>query len=87
MPWVSISNNGHTNILEMINLEYVIDGVYEVYFNQSRIGEFVVQDDGYYRYVMKNNLGFWSSYGLRLIADKLDELNKTWDEQIKKDIK
>jgi hypothetical protein len=72
--------------MEMINLEYVIDGVYLVYFNKKKIGEFVVQDDGYYSYVMKNNLGFCSSYGLRLIADKLDELNKEWDEQIKKDI-
>jgi hypothetical protein len=70
----------------MINLKPLIDGVYEVYFNSVRLGEFVVQSDGYYGFVAKSNAGFWSSYGLRLISDKLDEINKEWDQQVKKDI-
>jgi hypothetical protein len=72
----------------MIHLEYVIDGVYTVYFNKKKvIGSFVMQDDGYYGYYPNESSGYWSSYALRLVADELDELNKEWDEQIKKDIK
>lgn len=70
----------------MINLEYVIDGVYLVYFNKKRLGEFIVQDDGFFGFHTSEPSGYWSSYALRLIADKLDEMNKEWDEQVKKDI-
>ena len=70
----------------MINLEYVIDGVYLVYFNKKKLGEFVVQDDGFFGFYTSEPSGYWSSYALRLIADKLDELNKEWDDQVKKDI-
>ena len=78
--------NGHTIILEMIDLEYIIDGVYVVYFNTKKIGEFTVQDDGFFGFYPNELSGYWSSYALRLIADKLDELNKEWDEYIKKNL-
>ena len=74
------------NKREMINLEYVIDGVYVVYFNTKKIGEFTVQDDGLFQFYPNEHSGYWSSYALRLIADKLDELNKEWDEHIKKNL-
>ena len=80
------SNNGGTNILEMINLEYVVDGVFTVYFKKKMIGSFVIQDDGYYGYYTTETSGYWSSYALRGIADALDNLNKGWDEQIKKEL-
>jgi len=80
------SNNGGTNILEMINLEYVVDGVFTVYFKKKKIGSFVIQDDGYYGYYTTETSGYWSSYALRGIADALDNLNKGWDEQIKKEL-
>jgi len=70
----------------MINLEYVIDGVYGVYFNQKCIGHFTIQDDGYFGFYTNERSGYWSSYALRLIADKLDELNKEWNEYIKKNL-
>lgn len=69
----------------MIHLEYQIDGVYTVYFNKRKIiGSFVIQDDGYYGYYPNEPSGYWSSYALRLVADELDQINKEWDEQIKK---
>lgn len=70
----------------MIQINYVMDGIYAVYFNQKKIGTFVIQDDGYYGFYTESDSGYWSSYALRLIADKLDEMNKEWDEQVKKDI-
>lgn len=43
-----------------------------------------MQDDGYYGYYTTETSGYWSSYALRGIADALDDLNREWDEQIKK---
>ena len=70
----------------MINLKPVTDWVYEVYFNSAILGEFVIQEDGYYGFIAYNNTNYWSSYALRLLSDKLDEINKEWDQQVKKDI-
>lgn len=72
--------------MEMINLKYVVDGVYTVYFKKKTIGSFVMQDDGYYGYYSIETSGYWSSYALRGIADALDDLNKGWDEYIKKNL-
>ena len=80
------SDNGGTNILEMIHLSYVTNGVHLVYFNRKVIGKFIMQDDGYYGYYTTETSGYWSSYALRGIADALDEINREWDEQIKKDL-
>jgi hypothetical protein len=51
------------------------------------IGTFELDIDGYYYYCERKDLnGFWDSHILRLIADKLDEVNKPWDESVKEDI-
>lgn len=86
MSWTSSLYNVYSIILEMINIKYVIDGVYLVYFNKKKLGEFVIQDDGFFGFYTNEPSGYWSSYALRLIADKLDEVNKEWNEQVKKDI-
>jgi hypothetical protein len=73
--------------MEMIHIEYTKAGVYTVYFNKKKIiGSFVMQDDGYYGYETIETSGYWSSYALRGIADALDDLNKEWDEYIKKNL-
>jgi S-formylglutathione hydrolase FrmB len=71
----------------MIETNYVIDGVHAVYFNKKRLGAFVIQDDGYFGFYPDDLKGYWSSHALRLIADKLDELNAAWDEYINKNLK
>ena len=71
----------------MIETNYVIDGVYAVYFNKKRLGAFVIQDDGYFGFYPDDLKGYWSSNALRLIADKLDEINAAWDEYIDKNLK
>ena len=70
----------------MIETNYVIDGVHTVYFNKKEIGVFALENDGYYGFYPSGS-GYWSSYALRLIADKLDELNAAWDEYINKNLK
>lgn len=48
------------------------------------IGYLYMEVDGYYVYQPVNVNGCWSAYEMRIIADKLDELNKDWDEQVRK---
>jgi hypothetical protein len=70
----------------MITTVNTSPGIHKVYFNQKLIGFFVTQDDGYLQFLINEPSGYWSSYALRHIADKLDEMNKEWDEQVKKDL-
>lgn len=46
------------------------------------LGCIVRSDDGYYNYTPKHNGGLHDTYSLRLIADKLDEVNKPLDDSI-----
>ena len=71
----------------MIEINYAIDGVYSVYFNKKKLGAFVMQEDDYFGFYPDDLKGYWSSHSLRLIADKLDEVNQAWDEHIKENIK
>lgn len=58
---------------------------YLVYFdpNGKCIGLFSMDVDGYYYFWPNNDSGCWGSYGLIVIADALDILNKPHDNQIK----
>jgi hypothetical protein len=42
--------------------------------------------DGYFYFWPEDNNGAWSSYHLRELADKMDEINKQWDEQVEKQL-
>jgi hypothetical protein len=60
-------------------------GVKHVYFeNGVYIGDFVVAEDGYWVYFPENKGGSWDEYILRLLLDKLCEMNKPWDEEVNK---
>ncbi len=48
-------------------------------------GEIVKGDDGYNVY-WPNEHGAFTAYDLRRLADYLDELNKGWDEQVRKEL-
>lgn len=63
------------------NTEYPI--TYNVYYkNQKLLGYFRLDIDGYYYFEDMPNSGNWSSYALRQIADKLDEINKPYDDKV-----
>lgn len=73
----------------MITLNKITDNLYQVIFteNDKFLGMFERDIDGYFYFAENNRVsGYWSSYVLRAIADKLDEINKDWDEQIKRDL-
>jgi hypothetical protein len=68
-----------------MNLEFPkINNHYDVIFmNGVKIGEICVEADGYYVFWSNPELsGFWDSAPMRVISDKLDELNKDWDQQV-----
>lgn len=65
------------------------DRSYDVYFNNGKyLGKFQLDINGDYYYMAKKALygTYWSSYALRLIADKLDELNREISIDIDNDI-
>ncbi len=48
------------------------------------LGFFDMNVDGYYYFIERSNShGYWSSNHLRIIADKLDELNKPIYDKLK----
>ena len=62
---------------ELIKIE---KGVHDLLVNNKRIGSFIIDVDGYYYFWMDPKLsGSWNSNALRLIADKMDMLNKDMD--------
>lgn len=57
----------------------------EVYYeNGVDLGEIGMLEDGFYYYWPKLRAGCWSSHVMREIADKIDELDKPYQEQIDK---
>ena len=70
--------------VELIETE---EHVKELVINNKSIGEFIKDVDGYYYYWPNPDLrGSWNSNSLRVIADKLDEVNKEWDNHIIKEL-
>jgi hypothetical protein len=55
----------------------------KVYFNTVHLGKIIKDVDGfYYFWIKEGSYGSWNSYSLRLIADKLDQINKRWNNNI-----
>lgn len=70
---------------ELLQLTKLDSGYYVEYYNGVHIGEFEKDVDGYYYYWPTQRAGHWSAHVMRAIADKLDELNKPWNDKIKND--
>lgn len=69
--------------MKELELRYSDEYQHAVYFEGKKIGKFILDEAGYYGYWPEPKLtGYWSSYAIRMIADKLDELNKEWDQQV-----
>jgi hypothetical protein len=68
----------------MIKLEKAGDTYLNVYWdNGKHIGTFELDSDGYYYFWQLRGDGAWQSYALRAIANKLDEVNKPYDDSVK----
>ena len=76
---------GKTTPEELLHLTKKDFGYYVEYYNGVHIGEFETDVDGFYYYWPVRKEGCWSAYVLRAVADKLDELNKPWNDQIMSD--
>lgn len=51
--------------------------------NGNLVGRAVLDIDGYYYFEFdQSRTGWWQGWALRLIGEKMDELNKEWDEQM-----
>ena len=73
------------NTISAISLEKVGLAEYKVFAHSGvYIGDFLMKEDGYFDFWPELKGGFWPSYMLRSLSDKLDELNKDWDKDIKK---
>lgn len=54
--------------------------------NDLMIGSFIRDVDGYFYFWADRNDGAWTSYVLRELSDKLNELNKVWDDQVEHEL-
>ena len=53
----------------------------EVYIRSQKVGLFYFEVDGFWVFNPVGT-GYWNEFSLRLIADRLEELNKSWNEQL-----
>lgn len=55
--------------------------------NGVKAGEILMGDDGFYQFWPDTSrAGYWPSYAMRGIADKVDSLNAAWEKQIEKEL-
>jgi hypothetical protein len=68
-----------------LKLEQKKPGLYDVFFhNGKKLGSFYMEVDGYFVFQPDpTNEGYWSEYSLKLIIQKLEDLNKEWDAHVK----
>lgn len=73
--------------MNKIILKQITSGHYEVRYGEDNyIGDLIRDVDGYfYFHFDEDDLGSWAAYSLRMIADKLDEINKPWDDKLRQD--
>ena len=54
--------------------------------NGKLVGDLIMDVDSQFCCWPEDNNCAWSSYHLRELADKMDEINKSWDEQVEKQL-
>ena len=52
----------------------------------AKRADFVALEDGYYYFMPNPPIGAISAAELRILADILDEKNKAWDTQVRKEL-
>jgi len=69
--------------MEYLSLKKITENCYKVDFENTTIGEFIRDVDGYFYFaLLKDNQGLWSDYILLEIGNKLKDLNKDWNEHL-----
>lgn len=54
------------------------------YENDVKMGELIINDDGYYVFFPENRTGYWPDFILKDLSEIMIELNKPWEEEINK---
>jgi len=54
--------------------------------NGAYAGEIIMGDDGYYEFWPHQRGGYWPSWAMRDIADKVDSMNAEWDAKVRQEI-
>lgn len=67
-----------------LRYDKIDDSNYLVYFNYKFIGKLTMLSDGYFYYSDYDSSGYWTSYELKSIAIKLEELNRKHDKDIER---
>lgn len=62
----------------------ITENLYLVFVLDHYVGRFIRDVDGFFYYDPFHEPGLWSEYHLRLIVDKLKELNAPWNEEIER---
>jgi hypothetical protein len=57
-----------------------------VFENGICLGHLLKEVDGYFVYYPETRGGFMESWIMRIIADKMDDLNRDWDETARREI-
>jgi hypothetical protein len=70
---------GEMSMPEFLKTE---SGSWHVKCGHNLLGELFPLEDGYLYWWPKPSYGAWSPWMLRAIADKIDELNKPWDDEV-----
>lgn len=78
--------------MEKIVLSKITNNDYRVYFcsngevidesNGVDLGNFIRDIDGFFYFDPIRKDGYWSSYSMRLVSNKLDELNKPYNDEL-----
>ncbi len=69
---------------DRLSLDDIGQGTYAVMFGRKCVGTAYRLEDGCYYYDQETAHGVMSAWSMRAIADKLDELNREWEELIAK---
>lgn len=59
---------------------------YEVYFHKQHLGYFYTEIDGFWVFMALSNRGYWNEFSLRMIADKLEEMNKPYNKILQNEL-
>lgn len=70
-------------MLRMLNFVSLKDGVCDVFYeNGVKLGQLLMEVDGFYVFYPDLNGGFWQEHVLKQLADKLKSLNEKWNAEI-----
>ena len=66
----------------MLHFNLVTENKYDIFFNDKKLGSLIRIEDGYFYLDLSELDGLLADWVLKDILDKLQELNKEWNDHI-----